>query len=171
MKRILIILIAAVLIGAGAFYGLGKFSKSEAKSVSTPKETATNNIPWIQLTRLDGSKIVAHDLESNVVLVVFQPDCDHCQREAKEISEHLSSFKKYDLYFISDAEMDKLSQFAKDYKLHGENNVHFVQATANDIFNNFGAIPTPSLYVYSDNGHLEKSFIGETPIENIMNSL
>ena len=46
-----------------------------------------------------------------------------------------------------------------------QRDVHFAQTTINDILNQIGPIETPSLFVYSPEGRLVKSFIGETPIE------
>jgi hypothetical protein len=36
---------------------------------------------------------------------------------------------------------------------------------------NFGSIPTPAIYVYSKERRFVKSFMGETPVEQIIMSL
>jgi peroxiredoxin len=144
--------------------------ESPASAAAAPTTTA-NELPQLPFTQLDGAKVVAKNLRGKTVLVMFQPDCDHCQREARQIQEHLHAFDDYAVYFVSDASLPQLETFAKEYKLAGEPNVHFAQASINDILSSLGPIEAPSLFVYSEDGRLVKSFIGETPIEEILKVL
>lgn len=130
-----------------------------------------NDLPQLPLTRLDGSRVVAKDLKGKTVLVLFQPDCDHCQREAIQIRENLEAFDGYELYFVSDAALPQLSKFAEEYELAGKSNIYFAQTTVNDIIQTLGPVEAPSVFVYSEEGRLVNSFIGETPIEQIKSSL
>src|SRR5438046_10742212 len=60
------------------------------------------DLPNISLTTLTGQRFQGGDLiGKNVILILFQPDCDHCQREAREIKEHIQSFRRYQLYFVT----------------------------------------------------------------------
>lgn len=131
-------------------------------------ENTATDLPWLPITQLDGSTTLVKDIKGKTVLVLFQPDCDHCQRETVQIRENLSHFDEYELYFVSDADLPQISKFAQDYQLAGIDNIHFAQATINDIIQTVGPIQSPSLFVYSKNGRLVKSFMGETPIEQIL---
>lgn len=126
------------------------------------------DLPNMQLAKTDGSSETAKNIEGKAMLVLFQPDCDHCQREAVQIREHLEAFQGYTLYFISDAPPAQLAQFAQEYKLINQPNIHFAQTSVESILQHFGPIDTPSVFIYSDKGMLKKSFIGETPIEQIL---
>lgn len=143
-----------------------------ARSAAAPVAAAApNDLPKLPITTLDGTKLMVNELKGSTVLVLFQPDCDHCQREAAQIRENIAAFDGYKIYFVSDANLPQLSQFAKTYKLSDQRNVHFAQTTINDILNQVGPIEAPSLFVYSPEGRLVKSFIGETPIEEILKVL
>lgn len=143
-----------------------------AQSATAPvAASAPNDLPKLPLTTLDGTQLMVNELEGGTVLVLFQPDCDHCQREAAQIREHIAAFQAYKVYFVSDANLPQLSQFAQTYKLADQGNVYFAQTTLNDILNQVGPIEAPSLFVYSPEGRLVKSFIGETPIEEILKVL
>ncbi|WP_161888883.1 TlpA family protein disulfide reductase [Pontibacter russatus] len=141
------------------------------QSAAAPVAAAPNELPKLPLTTLDGNKLMVNELEGSTVLVLFQPDCDHCQREAAQIRENIAAFDDYQIYFISDASLPQLDQFAQTYKLADQRDVYFAQTTINDILNEVGPIETPSLFVYSPEGRLVKSFIGETPIEEILKVL
>jgi len=128
---------------------------------------ARNDLPKMLITTLAESTVNTHDLEGEVIIIFFQPDCDHCQREAKEIRDHLDAFKKYNMYFVTSNPKFEVERFVKDYDLAGHSNVHFGVTTTEQILNSFGPIPAPSMYIYSD-GKLTQKFNGETPIEKIL---
>lgn len=172
MKKIIISVLAALVVVGAIFYLIFK-KNAEKEQVSTAAvaASASNDLPWLPLTQLDGTSFTAHSLEGKTILVFFQPDCDHCQRESTQIREHINAFDGYNVYFVSDADMPQLSKFAVDYNLAASSNVHFTHATANDIYNAVGGIQVPAVFVFSDSGRLVKSFIGETPIEQILHYL
>jgi peroxiredoxin len=125
--------------------------------------------PDLPITLLNGAKTNANRLKGNIVLVMFQPDCDHCQREAEQISAHLQAFKKYTLYFISSASPPEISNFAKEYRLQ-KPGIVFGRAEGNDVLKAFGPIEAPSLYIYVD-GKEVQSFNGEVAIEVVIKYL
>ena len=177
MKKGIIIIVGVVLVLALIFYFDSRGSKSATKAMEATTAAGPvvavvpNDLPLLPLTRLDGSRVVAKDLKGRIVLVLFQPDCGHCQREAVEIRENLEAFDGYILYFISDAALPQLSKFAEEYELAGVSNIYFAQTTVNDIIQTLGPVEAPSVFVYSEEGRLVNSFIGETPIEQITSSL
>jgi peroxiredoxin len=132
---------------------------------------ANVSLPNLNITTTGGKVLNINQLKGKNILVVFLPDCDHCQREASEIQKELPKFKGYNFYFISSATNEQLSKFAKDYKLSGIANVAFAQTTVDQIRTNFGSINTPSLYIYSEKGKLVKFFNGETPVKEILKAI
>ncbi len=127
-----------------------------------------SDLPIMSVQMSDGTFQPINKLQGKTILVIFQPGCDHCQREAASMSEHLDRFKDYQVYFISSAATSDNIQFASDYGLSGASNFRFGTTTSDHIVQHFGSIPTPSVYVYSEQGQLLNEFIGETPIEEIL---
>jgi len=127
-----------------------------------------NDLPVMSVQMSDGTFQPINKLQGKTILVLFQPGCDHCQREATSMSEHLDRFKDYQVYFISSATSSDNAQFATDYGLAGASNFQFGTTTADHIVQHFGSIPTPSVYIYSEQGKLVNEFIGETPIDQIL---
>ncbi len=148
----------------------GENTNSESGSAGSENtaESVATDLPSMPVTMTDRMMYNMDELKGKTILVLFQPDCDHCQREAASIQENLDSFSEYQVYFISSASLPELLQFAETYKLDNASNFHFGSATVDNIVGNFGSIPTPSMYIYSDTGNLVKEFEGETPIEEIL---
>ena len=132
---------------------------------------APPQLPNMPLTTTEGTQVNVQTLDGKVVLVLFQPDCDHCQREAEAIREHLNAFADYKIYFITYAPMEDIRQFARDYQLEKRDNIVFALSEVQPILDNFGSIPTPSLYIYSGQKQLVEAFEGETPIKDILEHL
>ena len=141
-------------------------------SSSSDKDSSTaavqNELPQMVVTKPDGSRLNIKELTGKIVLILFQTDCDHCQREATAIQENISAFKPYSVYFITTSSQQQIETFAKEYKLADYPNVHFCQTTSQSVLDNFGPIDAPSLYIFSSNRTLVRSFKGETPIIEIL---
>ena len=143
-------------------------TKQEEKKVPA---TATNQLINLTITTPAGEQISLRNLEGKNMFIFFNADCDHCQREATEIHDHLESFKDYSLYFISSDSPADQQKFAKDYNLADEANVFFGRTEPMFIYQTVGSIPTPSLYIYNEERRLIKQFNGETPIAEVIRVL
>lgn len=144
-----------------------------SSDTTTHSETSTpvNELPAVRLLVENQRVISARDLTGNTILIFFRPECDHCQREAAAISDHLDAFSEYQLYFVGTDGHDASLKFAHDYSLTGRPNVHFVQTDVNEILDNLGPIQTPSMYIYSKDRKLVRHLDGEASIDEILRYL
>ena len=145
--------------------------KLEGKKLEKMEAPAPNDLPNMIIAYLDGSQIHAKKLEGKTALMIYFPDCDHCQREAAQIQKHIASFKDHTLYFLTTATKPEAEKFAEDYKLNNIGNVKFGLITINDVLSNFGSIDTPSIYIYGNDHNLVQKFNGETQIDTILKSI
>lgn len=159
-------LIGYVLLALVMATGCNKPAKQEPVVVRE-----INEYPHLAFKNLDGSPATTRDLPGSSILILFNTDCDHCQREAKAIQENLNAFQNYTLQFIAAEAPELIQKFAQDYGLSNQPNIRFGQAEGVDVYMNFGSIPTPAIYIYSKDRRLVKSFLGETPIEQIKSYL
>lgn len=130
-----------------------------------------SEIPDLTITTSQGIQLDLKKNKGKAVLFLFQPECDDCQREAVQIRENIKGFDGYMVYFISSAPMPQIAGFANQYKLNNYDNVVFAQTTVQNVINTLGPIPAPSLYIYSDEGKLVKSFNKEVSFDDIENYL
>src|SRR6187399_428163 len=100
---------------------LASCSKRQEEAQAPPETavSAVNEQPSIPLTLLDNTQVNVKDLSGKNALIFFQPDCDHCQREAQEFERNLEAFNGTTLYFITSGPMDEIKAFADTYKLSG----------------------------------------------------
>ncbi len=154
-----------------AFVILAGCSNTAQNDTKKQPGTSSNEQPDMPVTLIDNSNRNVRDLTGTNVLIFFQPDCDHCQREAADIEKNLEAFGNSSLYFITAAPLQEVVQFAQEYKLFGRNNVYFGFTSAKKILDNYGAISAPSVYIYSDRHKLIKSFNGEVAVEKILSYL
>jgi cytochrome oxidase Cu insertion factor (SCO1/SenC/PrrC family) len=148
--------------------------KNETKQQETKPQVVDvqqNDLPAIRLTFPDGKKTTARELGGKTVLVLFQTDCDHCQREAEQIAAYSKSFEQYKVYFISSSPMSEILKFADTYHLSNKPNFYFAETPFDDVVNIIGPIETPSLYIYSTDRRLVQSFNGEVAIEVVVKYL
>ena len=149
---------------------LGCQKEKPKEVVLEAKPTANNQMPAFNITKTDGSRLALKDVTGKVMIVFFNPGCDHCQREAKLLSDNKDVIKDYQVYFISPEPLDSISKFSYDYKLI-EPNVHFGQGDGPAIINAVGPINTvPTIMLY-DNQTFVARMEGEISIEKLRQML
>ncbi len=167
MKKIVIAL-GVLLVVTVVIYFVSPTKQEEVAIEGTPE---VNELPNMILSLADGSQQNARALKGKSILILYFPDCDHCQREALEISNRLKAFENYDLWFLTTDPFSKMDKFATDYKLNSQPNVYFAQIKFEDVASQFGAVATPSVYIYSESKKLVKAINGETPVDMIIQFL
>jgi peroxiredoxin len=141
---------------------------SEKNSGRDQTIKAENDLPDMRIRCLDQSDVDIKTLSGKAVLIFYFPECDHCQREASQISQNIAAFKNVTLYFITSDTAEKAEGFAKDHFLNGLDNVVFGNTSAESVLKNFGPIATPSIYIYSAEQKLVKAFNGEVLISEVL---
>jgi peroxiredoxin len=162
----ILILSLAYCVGSSSCNQKNSEERSKTNVTKIPSATK-NDLPGITIVTLEGDQLLIKNQQGKVVLVMFQPECDDCQREAVQIRDNIDAFKEYSLFFISSAPMQEIGNFKKDYKLDSFNNVVFGQTTVQNVINTLGTISAPSVYIYSNEGKLVKFFNGEVDIKEI----
>ncbi|MCS7084781.1 MAG: redoxin domain-containing protein [Bacteroidia bacterium] len=106
-----------------------------------------------------------------LLVFYFNPDCDHCQQQAKWIHEGLAKIKAQNaqMMWVSDAEMNDIVNFRKTYF---PSNVgvpmFFVQDKDMKIDDWFGYSEVPTILVYDRSGNFVVKFKKETTVEELI---
>lgn len=145
--------------------------ESAVEDETTLPTPVRDDRPPITIRLTDGTDVKVKEQKSKMILVLFQPDCDHCQDEAKQIRQQLEAFKDYQMYFISSESLETILKFSKDYELFNKDRVSFGYASVDDILSHFGSISTPSIYIYKESGELIQSFDGLVDVSVIIQYL
>jgi len=163
--------LVVTLVVVAALAACTKEKPKEAVLTATPTtKVVTNGMPKLTLTLADGSHVAMPDLEGKVLLVCYNPGCDHCQREAKLLSENKNILEGYEVYFLTPDASEEATKFQKEYKLT-DPNVHFVRAEVPEIIQALGPITNvPTFFVYQDKT-LVKRLEGEVPITDLQKAM
>jgi thiol-disulfide isomerase/thioredoxin len=94
---------------------------------TVPAFKKTQIIPDFQVQLIDSSLFANTDIPKGkpVIITYFNPECGHCQLEAKEVSDNLDKFKNAFLLFVSYQPMDQIKSFAQQFKLDFQPNIRF----------------------------------------------
>lgn len=163
MKTIIKYCIIVLLLGTCTFLLSMIYQKIEAKKVFAeqvkrlPKST---NFQWI------GKQAPNNDAKT--IILFFNPDCDHCQYEAKAILEHKSDFTTTNFWWVTTVDSSAINDFSKKYHLDKLSKHYFAKLPAEKVVETFGSVSVPHIFIYDKTGVLQKEFRGETKIEALL---
>lgn len=161
MKNLVVVLLMMCALAA-----CKKEKPKEVVLNAKPSNEVTIGLPKLTLALTDGTNVTMSDLDGNVLLVCYNPGCDHCQREAKVLSENKDILEGYEVYFVTPETMEEAKKFQHDYNLE-EPNIHFGRADVPPIMDAVGVITTvPTFFVYKDKA-LAKRLQGEVAITEL----
>jgi thiol-disulfide isomerase/thioredoxin len=154
-----------VMTGIGLIYCSG-YTRQDSSGTNQ----SVHDLPMLSIVTTDGNRISLRETPDKTVLIYFNPDCDHCQREAAQIGKRKQVFENYTVFFISIDSMENIVRFANDYNLL-ESNFQFGQANSHEVAQAVGPLPSvPAIFIYN-NKKLVKRLEGEVKLEEIMKFL
>ena len=77
-------------------------------------------VPSFKLTNIADSSVFTKETlkkKKPTIIMIFSPDCEHCQAETKEITEKIGLFKKAQIIMVSPLEYTYLRKFYDEYKI------------------------------------------------------
>lgn len=128
------------------------------------------NVPPFSFTRVpDSSRFVKADLKKNkaVLVIVFSPDCEHCQHELKDLIAHMNLFKDVQIVMVSHLDYHFIKTFYQDNKLAAYPNI-IMGRDYSYFFGTFYKIKfLPAIFLYNKKGQFVKAFGGSVPVKKI----
>ncbi len=107
-----------------------------------------------------------------VVIIWFNPLCEHCTYETGDILKNFVLFRDIDILFISDAGHDLLAEFSFTYRLDTIPQIRVLQSGYDYFATKFGNPPSvPTTYIYNKEHRLVKVFLGEASVQAIIRAI
>lgn len=132
------------------------------------------DLPPFSITKApDSSRFEKSDLQKNkaVMIMVFSPDCEHCQVRVKEIMANSKLFKNIQIVMISNLGYNYISRFYKEFKIARYPNI-IMGMDYRYMIGNFFTIPSvPAIFLYNKNGKFVKAFDRDVPVKKIVEAL
>src|SRR6478672_13361668 len=139
-----------------------------------PSRMNSQTIPPFKMT-LSNSKIFnAVDLPKTkpLVLIYFDPDCDHCQKLMKELFQKIDAFKKTEIIMVTFKSIEEVAAFEKQHNTQKYSNIIVgTEGTGFYLRNFYGLMTMPFTALYDKKGNLNYSYRKETFVDDLINRL
>lgn len=164
MKKILIA--AALLIGFKNVSAQADPTATAAKSIETAPSFKIIKAP-------DSTAFSSTELKKDkpFVLMFFSPDCEHCQKETKELLAYKQELKGLQIIMVSPLSFDLIKTFYQDYGLASMPDVVVGQDANYALGSRYQLRTYPSIFVYDAKGKLAKAFVGNAGVPAILDAV
>lgn len=143
---------------------------------SQPDETAgtlknIQQIPSFTIYTVPDSTAFTHlQLQKNkpLVLIFFNPDCDHCQKETQELVAHKDELQQLQIVMTSALPYHLLKEFYLGYNVSSMPNVKMGQDINFTLGSIYKPARYPSIYIYDAKGNLAKVYAGHAGVAAIL---
>lgn len=105
------------------------------------------------------------------VLMFFSPDCEHCQKETKELLAYKQELKGLQIVMVSPLSFDLIKIFYQDYGLASMPDVVVGQDANYALGSRYQLRTYPSIFVYDAKGKLAKAFVGNAGVPAILDAV
>ncbi len=144
---------------------------SLAQTQPDPPYKRFPTVPPLKLLLTDSATIFTEkDLKKNTPLfvILFSPDCEHCQKETEELIDKIDSFKNIQIVMATFMPVDKMKTFYNNYKLDRFSNI-IVGYDLQHILPTYYRISyTPFLAFYDKKGNLIEGIQGALPLTKVL---
>ncbi|NOT50506.1 MAG: redoxin domain-containing protein [Chitinophagaceae bacterium] len=143
---------------------------SQTDSIQPPYKKFPN-FPPVKLLLVDSTTgTIKDDLPKKkaVMLMLFSPDCDHCQHETEEIVKNIEKFEKVTIVMITTRPYADMMAFRERYGLAQYKNIIMGQDPQFFLFSFYNVRNLPFLAFYDKKGELISVFAGSMPMEKVL---
>lgn len=132
------------------------------------------HVPTFKIfTAPDSTEYTSESIKQNkpFVLMFFSPDCDHCQKEAKELLAYREELKHLPILMVSPAPFKEIKTFYQDYNIASMTNITMGQDLNYALGLKYQPRIYPSIFVYDSRGILAKVFAGNIGVPAILDAV
>lgn len=146
------------------------------KAFSTPKDSLPYRLnpvlPEFNIKLLDSASIFnTNEIKKGrpVALLLFAPDCGHCQQTTEMLLSKMDSLSGIDFYFVSHVRsVTSIRNFADKYKLSNYKNIKVVGQDYDFFFlSHYGTRLLPDIALYDRHKKLLKLFESNITVKDL----
>ena len=135
---------------------------------------ASQPVPPFEMLLSGNTVFKAADLPKGkpLILIYFDPDCDHCQKLMSELFKKINDFKKTEMVLVTFKPIDEVAAFEKQYNTQKYSNMKVgTEGTSFYLRNYFKLMTMPFTALYDKGGNLNFSYRKETPVDDLISRL
>lgn len=145
---------------------------AQQQDTTLPAYKRYPTVPGLQLFLADSTKYTNENLPSKkqLLLMLFSPDCDHCQHEAEQIVANREALKDTHIIMTSSYPLARIREFGERYHLTEMNNVVLTKDPYYVLLSFYAVKSLPYLALYDKNRKLIRTYQGSVGIEQLLQS-
>ncbi|HMO61484.1 MAG TPA: thioredoxin domain-containing protein [Ferruginibacter sp.] len=105
------------------------------------------------------------------LIILFSPDCDHCQQETRELQKNISLFKNVQIVMAAQLDYDLIKKFYDEFDLASYPNITVGREGTFFLSTFFKNRTFPTLFLYNKKGKFVERFEGSVPVQTIAEKL
>jgi hypothetical protein len=151
--------------------GIASSCLSQTDSTALPPYKKTRTLPAFDLLLTDSAThYTTTDLPRSrpVLIMLFDPNCDHCKHETEEILQHIDNLKNIQIVMATNADFADLKKFCQYYNLEKFKNIKAGIEPKTYLAVFFAIHNLPYLAMYNGHGVLLRTHEGGMKVENIV---
>jgi thioredoxin-related protein len=152
----------------------GFMAVSAAAQDSLPVYKRFPTLPPFKIIKVPDSIVYKkEDLKKKkaTIIIVFSPDCDHCQHAAKDLMANSVLFKKTQIIMAAYPPYISILKFYNEYGIAAHANI-VMGMDAGYFFSSFYSVRSfPSIFIYDKKGNFVKRFEGSVSFAEIAKAL
>ncbi|MDQ3279281.1 MAG: redoxin domain-containing protein [Bacteroidota bacterium] len=127
-------------------------------------------VPGLQLLSLDSTVYTKENLpkKRQLLVMLFSPDCDHCQHEAEELVANKEGFRDKQILMVSTYPLFRVKEFAVKYGLDQMENVTLTKDPFYNLIAFYAVRSLPHLALYNRKGDLIQTYSGKVGIDKVL---
>jgi thiol-disulfide isomerase/thioredoxin len=108
---------------------------------------------------------------SAFILMFFSPECEHCQKETKEMLAYKDELKGVQILMVSALPYAEIKEFYRTFGLAAMPGIKLAQDVNIKLGLLYKVRTFPSMFVYDRRGTLAKAFVGNIAIPAVLDAL
>lgn len=127
--------------------------------------------PPIKILLADSSTLYQKDdlpKKTPVMMLYFNPECDHCQMQIEEIVNHIDRFKNIHIVMATSQHFNKMKIFIERYRLADHKNIVMGFDPGFFLMHFYQVRSMPFLAFYNKWKELISAFDGGLPVDKIL---
>ena len=145
----------------------GFLSFGQAADSTKPLYIRFPTIPQFTIYNAKDSSLFTREQlkkKKSTVLIIFNPECEHCQKETKEIEANISKFKNAQIIMVSYLGYDQMVKFYNEYHIADYPNITMGRDAKYFFPVYYKLRNLPSIFVYDKKGKFKKDFEGSVNV-------
>jgi hypothetical protein len=158
MKGVFIFIFCCLLM-ACRFQGKGK------------KLSGIMKLPVFTIMSIDSSACMSSNnipTGRPIILMYFNPDCDHCQQETRELLAHIGQLRETSIYLVTNGDTEALIKYCQNFRLDTVKNLIIGKDYQYSFFRAYLPPVVPFIAIYNSRKELVKIYNGEIEMYRVI---